>query len=416
MFNKTVVGQIDRVYTNPIGFRLGGKVYNIEVGDFDPLYLDGSKLEALTDSVLESMMDEEEDVTVFFDFEKNVVLVAGETGDIATSSFYAVVTDDTNMWTSRSGRMWSFDVITEKGEKLALDITEKDLEEEYGFGNVTIEEETVFDWEIKAVAGQLFRVTIDEDGEITNVVWKEATDVATVDLFDIDDTYVGNARLMSNTVVFYDYKDGAPRKAIAFGDVDDEFYDIENAKVLVEEGRVKVVLAIETDADTEATSAIGLVTNVRHLRTGYVEITIEVAGVEKVYTTEGKVAFGTSETDEEIDGLMALKNNFAKVMVGDVSGKLVKFEDVYAKLQPLQGPFEVLSRSTIDRTITVYGRGPLELLSNTIVYLLEDGEYDSYSLRQILGETVSGPVDQVKVIYDGTSMRFVKYVVVEKID
>lgn len=95
VFNKSVKGEIDRVYTD--SFRLGGKVYAIANPDFGALYLDGSTLDKLTIDVVESMMDEESTVSVYFDFNKKVVLVEGETGDIATSTFYAVVTENTNM-------------------------------------------------------------------------------------------------------------------------------------------------------------------------------------------------------------------------------------------------------------------------------------------------------------------------------
>lgn len=351
VFNKSVKGEIDRVYTD--SFRLGGKVYAIANPDFGALYLDGSTLDKLTIDVVESMMDEESTVSVYFDFNKKVVLVEGETGDIATSTFYAVVTEDTNMWTSRSGNMWSLDVFTEKGEEVAYDVKEADIDDIYG---------TVPNWDANVQIGALAKVTVDEDGEVTEVKLLTA---GSVDPFDIEDTYIGSNRLMDSTIIFYDYKDDAPRKVIKLGDVDDEFFKIETATAYSESGRVKVVLATKTDSDTESKSTTGLVTKVRVLRTDYIEFTMEVGGVEKVYLTDGKVTDTT-----EINGYLALQDNFAKVEVGDVSGKLMTFGTpaVYAVKVNLSGEYKVVSRSTIDKTILVYENTTLELLSSTVIY------------------------------------------------
>jgi hypothetical protein len=389
VFNKSVKGEIDRVYTD--SFRLGGKVYAIANPDFGALYLDGSTLDKLTIDVVESMMDEESTVSVYFDFNKKVVLVEGETGDIATSTFYAVVTEDTNMWTSRSGNMWSLDVFTEKGEEVAYDVKEADIDDIYG---------TVPNWDANVQIGALAKVTVDEDGEVTEVKLLTA---GSVDPFDIEDTYIGSNRLMDSTIIFYDYKDDAPRKVIKLGDVDDEFFKIETATAYSESGRVKVVLATKTDSDTESKSTTGLVTKVRVLRTDYIEFTMEVGGVEKVYLTDGKVTDTT-----EINGYLALQDNFAKVEVGDVSGKLMTFGTpaVYAVKVNLSGEYKVVSRSTIDKTILVYENTTLELLSSTVIY---DGEWDIINLRDIVQN------DIVQVIFDGNSTRFVKYVVVKAI-
>lgn len=389
VFNKSVKGEIDRVYTD--SFRLGGKVYAIANPDFGALYLDGSTLDKLTIDVVESMMDEESTVSVYFDFNKKVVLVEGETGDIATSTFYAVVTENTNMWTSRSGNMWSLDVFTEKGEEVAYDVKESDIDDIYG---------TVPNWKANIQIGALAKVTVDEDGEVTEVKLLTA---GSVGAFDIEDTYIGSNRLMDSTIIFYDYKDDAPRKVIKLGDVDDEFFKIETATAYSESGRVKVVLATKTDSDTESKSATGLVTKVRVLRTDYIEFTMEVGGVEKVYLTDGKVTDTT-----EISGYLALQNNFAKVEVGDVSGKLMTFGTpaVYAAKVNLSEEYKVVSRSTIDKTILVYENTTLELLSSTVIY---DGEWDIINLRDIVQN------DIVQVIFDGKSTRFVKYVVVKAI-
>lgn len=394
VFNKSVKGEIDRVYSD--SFRLGGKVYSLADLEFDPLYLDGKDLDDLTMDVVESMMDEESEVEVFFDFNKKVVLIAGETGDVATSSFFAVVTEDTNMYTARRGNMWTLDVLSEKGEELNYDLTEVSIGDDLEY--------TVEEWEDIVAEGNLVKITVDEDGDVTAVVWMELDEAGA---FDIEDSYVKvdgvDYRLQASTIVFYDFDGDAPEKVIMFGDIDDEFFEFEDADVYVESGRVKVILAYTTDADSDTTSATGLLTNVRWLRTEYAEFTMEVAGVEKVYLTEGKV------TEEAFLEYKDMEDEIVKVMVGDVSGKLVKFEVAedtmdYVQLIMPAGTYEVKSRSTIDKTITVYEEaGPFELLSNTVIY---DEDFDIINLRDLTDG------DMIKVYMDGASARFVKYVFV----
>jgi hypothetical protein len=408
VLNNSKTGKIDRVYTD--SFRFGGKNYTFDATY--AMYLDGTDLDGLTMDIIEGMFDEESEVEIFFNFNGDIALVVGKTGNVTTSSFYAVVTEKTQDWIARSGKMWSLDVLTEKGEEVAYDLKDTDI-------NATVAADEFFKgtWDATTIkAGVLVKITVDEDGEVTNV--EKLTTHAVAEAFDIEDSYakVGavSYRLQASTVVFYDYNsDGAPEEVIAFGDVDDEFYEIEIADIFHADGRVKVILAKATDADTDKTEVTGLVTNVRHLRDGYVEFTMEVAGAEKVYTTEDKVAFGTSATGEEIDMLIALNETIAKVMVGDVTGKLVKFgtTPAYAELvAPKTGTFTVVSRSTVDKTILVYEQGvgnfTIELLSNTVIY---DKELDIINLRDLAAN------DGMFIYMDGSSNRFVKYIILKVI-
>ncbi|MDY0255883.1 S-layer homology domain-containing protein [Gudongella oleilytica] len=399
-FNNSKTGKIDRVYSD--SFRFGGKNYTFDATY--AMYLDGTDLDGLTMDIIEGMYDEESEVEIFFNFNGDVALVAGETGNVTTSSFYAVVTEETSTWTTRSGKMWSLDVLTEKGEEVAYDLKDTDI-------NATTSPDDFFKgtWdETTILEGVLVKITVDEDGEVTKV--EKLTTHAVTAAFDIEDSYakVGDVsyRLQASTVVFYDYDDGAPEKVIAFGDVDDEFYEIEVADIYHADGRVKVILATETDADTEATSVTGLLTNVRWLRTEYVEFTMEVAGVEKVYLTEGKVT-----AQSEFDAYKALEDGIVKVSVGDVSGKLVKFgtTPAYAELvAPKTGTFSVVSRSTVDKTILVYNQGvgnfTIELLSNTVIY---DKDFDIVNLRDLAAN------DGMFIYMDGASQRFVKYIILK---
>ena len=75
VYNNSEVGEIDRVYAEDEGvysFRLDGTRYVVAEGG---LYLDGEVLDALDEDALDAMMDEEEEIEVFFNTHGEVVLV-----------------------------------------------------------------------------------------------------------------------------------------------------------------------------------------------------------------------------------------------------------------------------------------------------------------------------------------------------
>lgn len=400
VYNKSVKGEIDRVYTNNT-FRVAGKVYGIANDFLDVLYLDNGDLKALDDiEIIENMMDEGDDVEVFFDFNKQVVLVVGATGEGVDTTFYAVVNEASTEWMTRSGLMVSLDVLTEKGEEVAYDIKKADLAD-------ILPNSTTWS---TIMLGDLVEITVDEDGEITGI--KEIENGLTASKFETDDSYAKSDtvgyRLQASTVVFYDFKtvtigEGqykVPEKVITLGEIEDEFTVVEaGAKLFVSSERVKVVFAYDTDADSDYTSVSGLITRVRELRTGYFEVTIEVGGVEKVYLTE----------DKDIEP--GYTNGFATIYVGDTSGKLVANSDgdYVTVLKPLYEGVEVKSRNTIARTLDVYDTETgttttIEMLSTTVIY---DDAGDVAGIRDIMVG------DIIDVYMDGSSRRFVKFIEVK---
>ena len=396
VFNKTVEGEIDRVYSD-MSFRVAGKVYKA-IEDYT-LFTDGDTLAEITIDDLEAMMDEGEEVIVFSDFSKNVVLVAGDIGAVAKSNFYAVVTAGTNMWTSRSGNMWSLDVFTEMGEKVTYDLTWKFIDEDLKLTEAA--------WKALAARANLVYLTVDADGEVTFV--EDVTPLLVdADKFEVDDSYAKSSgtsyRLQASTVIFYDLdSNDVPKKVVTIGNIDGEFDVVEDGSMLVEEGRVKVVIASETDADEETTDVYGVLVKVRkRITSDLVDLTLEVAGTEKTYTTDDKVS--------DIGYLEELKGKLVMVTVGDDSGKLVEVATgEYAKEVDWSGILTVTDVSTLRRTIdvatNVYGDNTIELLSTAVVY---DNEMDVINLRNIV------KTDTIQVVFDGSSKRFVKFVMVNK--
>ena len=179
--------------------------------------------------------------------------------------------------------------------------------------------------------------------------------------------------------------------------------------MFVEEGRVKVVVASETDADEETTDVFGVLVKARRRVTSeLVDITLEVAGTEKTFTTEDKVS---ADDFADITDLMSGgATPLVMVKVGDESGNLVEIAaGVYVEEVDWSGPLTVNSVSTLRRTIevaaNVYGDTTIELVSTGVVY---DNEMDVISLRNIVED------DVIYVVFDGSSKRFVKFVWVDK--
>jgi len=402
-YNNSKVGEISRVYAG-YSFRLDGKTYDLAMGypDNDAYYLDGSLLgEFENNDILKYMMDEEVEVELFFDFYGDVAVIVGETGEATTSTFYAVLTDDANTFSSRRGLTLAVDVLNEFGEKVSYDLLVADLDDQ------DIENNLVSTTSV--AISTLVEIEVDEDGDIEAI-----TDLTTllgeledkdgeVAPFELDDTYAKvdgiDSRLMSSTVIFYDYDaaDDDFSKVITLGEVDGEFSKVEDADVYVKNGRVSVVLAYSTDADTDTTEYTGLVTEITDIRGGDVEFVIEVAGEEMEFITSDKFSSTLTKTDGKYD-----VNVMMTLVVGDTSGEVDSAEYETSNLEE----YTVVSVDTSARTITVTGGAitRIELTSDAVIY---DDEFDVIRIRDLAKD------DVIHVLFAGTSNRWVSYVLVQ---
>ncbi|MCR3955280.1 MAG: S-layer homology domain-containing protein [Gudongella sp.] len=416
-FNESVMGEISRVYTASRSFRMNGENYELVA---DALYLDDAGLSLISNDVeeLEWMMDEETEAEAFLNFEGDVVLVVGDTGEAATSKFYAVLIKDAVQYDGRGGERLALDLFNEFGEKMELDI-DQDFIDDGDFTGLPTGYDTLAEldslFEIPTTTGPaidlitfLFEVEVDEDGDLETLKHIATEELAAAKSentgFEIDDTYAEVAtvdnRLMSSTVVFYDYDstNGDFEKVVMLGDVDGEFSEVETGRAYAKSGRVEVVLATSTDADTDTTDYTGLVKKVRTLRGGEEEITIMVAGEEMEFVTADK-ATGA-----------AVEGEFWTLTVGDTSKEI----DSTTKAAIVMAN-DIDSVDVSDDVINLTSTTAIELVSDAVVYEYEDdgdnvleyGDFDEVSLRDVKAGSDIG-----YVLARTNSNYWVSYVVV----
>lgn len=423
VYNNSVVGEVDRVYTNKDSFRLDGETYDYVL---DALYLDEDKLDELTDETLEGMVDEESEVEVFFNFEGDVVLVVGATG-LVTKDDYAVLTDDVLIFNGRKGDMLGFDLLNAAGEKVSYDIEIADLiyngkkveiennlkitkndNGEYKFdgGEIVTIGEALIDQEQR----QLFEISTDKDGDVEEInlyvgVLKEFGNVVnTSEGFEIDDKYVTDEddddyRLQSSTVVFYDWDGGEYDEVVALGEAEDVFSEVDKGYVYEVKGEAEVVLAVETDADTDTTDYTGLVTDAYVTRDDEIEFTIEVLGKEMEFTTDEdyKLSNIAGMSISKEDDVVKLENRIVTLSVSD---KTELVEDVTVEAGTELNSFTV---NTANRTITS-GNNTYELVRNAVIY--KPNSDSDISLRDLRDDYTTATV-----YAEENSPRFIEYVV-----
>ncbi|WP_422486738.1 S-layer homology domain-containing protein [Gudongella sp. DL1XJH-153] len=418
-YNESVMGEISRVYTD--GFRLEGDDYK---WTSDAQYLDDGDLGDLTADLAEGMMDEEMDVEAFLDFNEDVVLLVGDTGEAATSKFYAVLIDNAVAYVGRGGDMLALDLLNEFGEEMELDIAKSFIED--GDFTVEVDAQATFTTNaaITTVADEfklnaepfLFEVEVDEDGDLETLkllaidvlIDHDATTVT--EGFEIDDTYAAvevatddsaDFRLMSSTVVFYEYDTTNLdfEEVATLGEVED-FSEVEEGFAYVKNGRIEVALATMTDADTDTTDYTGLVTDIREIRGGDLEITIEVFGVEMEFVT----------ADGAIIPDTAAEDMIWTLVVGDTSNEIDEIKSVdYDKDWIVDSvdvsDNEIVVKETATSTATV----TIELIDDAVIYDVDD---DFAELR--LRDVTKG--DVINVVFDEDSNYWVAYVLVDPSD
>lgn len=384
VYNNSEVGEIERVYTD--SFRFEGETYNNKTEYADALYLDEDDMDVLTSDILDGMMDEKEEVEVFFDFAGEAVLVVGDSGVAKTNDAYAVLTKAPVKYDGRRGQMLALDVLNAAGEKMSYDLEEEFFTDgDFLINGVAV---TTRDAVFAGLnAKDLLEITTDEDGDVTQIALLAT--IALTKEFEIDDTYAkagSDYRLQSSTVVFYDLNDsGEYKEVVTLGEAKDKFSEVEKGFIYTSKGRVEVVLATATDADTDDTDYTGLVTKVRTLRDGKAEFTIKVAGKEFRYVTEEKANVDAKKFEDKI----------VTLTVGDTSGEIKK--DGYQTVPGKEVTIDKINAT--DKTIN----DEYELTSNAVIY---DKDFDEIKIRDLAKD------DVVTVYTDGNSNRFVNYVLV----
>lgn len=371
VYNNSEKGELERVYED--SFKFEGTVYNYDAGNYDVKYLDEDEFDVVDEEVLDAMMDEDENVTVYFDFAGNAILVVGDQGEPDTDYFYALVTyfntyTETNDRTNESTDYIALDILNEEGDIVEYDLEQEDFEE------------------LSAAADDVVKVTVDEDGEVVEVEVLEAIDIENV---EIDGTYAEGYRLQDSAIVFLanadDYEDYG---VFTWGEAEDEFSEVYDGVAFIgSNGRIVAILATDTDADDAIETHTGLVTKVRKLSSDEYEVTIEIAGEEFEYITEQDmrdyeeqiVTIDVDQDDEIVDFYTTSDEDGPKAETG----------------------LEITSISTSKKTITV-GDSVYELVDDAVIY---DVDFDEISIRDLEeGDTID-----VYFVNEDTT-RFVSYV------
>lgn len=378
VYNNSEEGIIDRVY-DARSFRMDGTRYSFTDITGAEMFLDGEELGLLTQVEVKQMMDEEGTVEAFLDFAGKVVLLSGDRGVAATSSYYAYVTAEPALYMKRNVSYMNLDVITAEGEEVEFDVKSTTL------GAFHL--------------GDVVKVTIEENGELDKyvvLVNPEVIDVTTASGIKVTDKYVNSKMLQSTAVVFNVENFGT--------DVDDiEVYTWANAAkefTYVLEGefyyntsdKVIVIVAQRTDADDDTTDYFGLLTGVRKISgKDQWEITIQDSGVSYEYLTD---------TNITTMGAIA-RYDFAKIEVGEKSGKISMITEVQAN-PTVMNVVDVINRTEIRLSTTTTGGAIYTMVNGSVVY-----ENKTSADKISLGTLKAG--DKVEVYLDRVGSTFVKY-------
>jgi len=389
VYNKGTEGELDRVYDNG-NFRFEGEAYDLSERVV-PVYFDEGKIGELNADILDEFLDDEATITVFVDYYGDVVVVSGEVSSVGNSS-YAALTNDVVKYNGRKGEMIALDVRNGADEKVSFDLLVKDmeeLEEDGDLTRITVEQLK----ELKKADNKVLKISVDKDGDVTSIEVPEFVELEKD--FKIDDSNAKGKdgfsyRLQSNTIVFHD----SNKKATTLGNAKDKFSEVEaGATIFYEKGRVVAVIG-ETDADTDTKDVTGLVTRVKTLTNGKTEFTVEVLGETQRLVTEKKDTI--KETVKE--------DTIRTFEVGETSGKIKGIKD--AAEYPRKDTITIDGKLS-GRTITTKDGNKVELNTKAVIYDATD-DYEELNLRDLKdGMTVD-------VYFQGSSKRFVDYVIVDE--
>ena len=409
VYNNSKTGEIERVYADDKqDIRFAGSNYTIAD---DAIYVsENGKIGELSSVNLEEIADNDEEVTIFFNYHDEVTVVMGEP-DTGTSAYYAL-REDANVYPGRKGDMLALDLRDSTGAKVSFDLDkdfiDKDEDADFliqdGDGSFDVNEDDMKTLAAELKKGLVLKVTLDKDGDPKEVVLMTAFNVKDHDDIETDDSKVkavlehGNSgtdyKLQSSTVVFYDDL----KEAITIGNAKDEFSKIKNSndedeeiKLFVEKGKVVAIVG-KTDADSDTTTVSGLLvkkSDISKLKNDKYEFKIKVSGSTKRYVTEDD-DLTSSAFDKFKDG------SIVNLEIGDKSGEIKEFDT--AKELPIKV-------TDVRGKIIKADNGKEYTLNNDgIVYELKDGKYEEIRLAEVDDEDVT-------IYFEGDSSRFVNYVI-----
>ena len=403
VFNNSKEGEIERVYESAREVKFAGK--NYKWAD-DAIYItEDGKIDELDADILDELMDEEEEVTIFFNYHNKVSVVLA--GEIAGTSDYYVMTKNANAYLGRGGQMLALDVRNSEGDKLTFDVDtdfiakakDADFLVQTDDGEPKVNEDDIDVLAGKLKEEQVLKITLDKDGDPKEIVQMFGFDVkANEDDIEIDDSKVlattdKSYRLKSNTVVFYDGTD----EAVKLGAAEDLFSEVKanTAKFYVYKGDVVAIVG-ETDADTDTTTVSGLFEkqgNAKELKNGKWEIKIRVFGDNKTYITKD------DNLNKPFEGLAG---KVIDLKIGDKSGEIELNKGGNAAAITTKEDGVLVSAA--GRNIVVKIAGSNKDFTLNPGYKVYDLDLEEIDLDDVEGK-------QVTLYMDGNSARYANYIV-----
>ena len=362
-------------------FKLDGTTYDLS--QLGAMYVDDSSLKAVDTDALEGYVDAEETITVYTDFYGEVVIMMGEMANV-TSTYGAMLTEDANVYSGRSGETIAWDMVNELGEEVSFNEVNADRDDvlvKDNLDNVANEHDVV-------------EYVLDEDGDLDEdvVVLTAAVLASTTNsAVEIDDRYAEGFRLQADSVVFLLDSDGDIDEVFLWEDAEDFFGEMTKYDVYAEEGEVTYLVVFDSDAGGDFNAEAGVVVNRRNLSGGDAEFTINIEGIE----------YSIDVDSDEFDAGIVVGN----IVEFDINDDMDAIENLVLATTP-ELVTGTASAIQVRAETLVINSTEYELTNNAVIY--DVGEDDILVLRDLYDMQ---PVS-VKVYKDNNSIRFISYIVV----
>ncbi|WP_066506251.1 S-layer homology domain-containing protein [Abyssisolibacter fermentans] len=366
VYNDSTSGELGKVYDD--SFKMDGDEYAF--GAYTKFVNKDDELDSITEDDLETMQDEG-DVEIFFNPAGDVVFVAGDLGEEDTSSFYAMVTKDSEFFTPRDGKTWPVDIIKEDGNEADYDILEADftdiVENISGGGDIDNKD--------------IVKVTVDEDAELDTLEFSKIDKPSAN--FKTDKKYVDGIKLVSNAVVFdiEEYKtsdDVDDIEVSTWGEVKDDFDEVKDADIIAVDGDAVVIVIRETSRDANETDEYtGMITDLDY-NAGDDEwdVEIDINGESKAFTTD---ADEFSDLEKLIDNDKVAEDALVTIHVDQETELIVDWDEATAGTT-----FEISKISTSKKTVedtTTPDAKVYEFANDAVIYDKDMDEIDISDLE-----------------------------------
>lgn len=387
--NDSKVGEIEKVYTE--SFKFDGEDYDYNAGNYDVKFVDEDSV-GIVDKDIAAAMKDEGEVEVFFDFAGAAVVIIGERGETKTNYFFGMLVSNSaqvNAGTTRS--YYAFDVLNDAGKVKKYDVATSYVNK-YGAN-----------WATDMVKGAVVKVTVDEDGAFVKAeALANPVALGNNESIKAKATHAKGYQLQDSTVVFITDGKSAGQTVITDYDVvkwtdADKKFSVITSGDIYSTSRVRVDVIVAKAADINTEIHLGLVTDVKKVRSSdeIWEVTIMIAGEEKVYET--------------VKGITGVSSAL-------LEGKIVEIELTDAeKISAVTvEPYKVSSKkvvkvSTSLNELTVAGAvydDTYELVDEAVVYDATGSTVRKINLRDL------NKNDTVNIFkMDNETATFVKYVV-----